>query len=402
MKAILISVLLVLSAFTSVACTGEPPKSGGAVVPTPQPPDASAPAPAPSPEAEKFDWLVDVMAVLPASVADSGVWFSNPAPALALAGVEPATTTEEWTSWTDEQRRAYWDARAGIPGSGIHYTMRQSGVDWDETFGFGAWDVVAMAETGEMEWSRFQFDILLGSFDPIAVNQKLSALGYVKRSHPDGEYLGLPGEIRLATEWLRPIVVNSHMRNVLVQEQTVITAPSEEKMQEVLSARAGESPSLMDHVAFGDLASLAPDPLFAVILDRQVVPPAEGMGVGPPREQPEEWGEIGNWEALSGVFSRPSPELKRIAYSLWYAGLEEAQEDAAELSRRFNPPEPSELRDELFIYEYCAFWQIEALSTPNGAVVEIACQIEAGEHPPGLGALMHSALVSGLLEFMIG
>ena len=368
-------------------------------MPTPRPPDASTPAP--FPEGEEFDWLVDVMAVLPASVADSGVWFSNLAPALALAGVEPARTTEEWESWDPEQQGAYWDARAGILGSGILYTMRQSGGDWDETFGFGAWDVSAMAETGEMEWSDFQFDVLLGSFDPAAVNQKLLDLGYVKRSHPDGEYLSLPGEIRLESEWLRPIVVNSDMRNVLVQERTVITAPSEEEMQEVLSARAGESPSLMDHTAFGDLASLAPAPLFAVILDRQVVPPAEGMGVGT-REQPEEWGETGNWEALSGVFSRPSPDLKRIAYWLWYAELTEAQEGAAELSRRFNPPEPSELRDELFIYEYCAFWQIEALSTPNGAVVEIACQIEASEHPDSLGALMHSALVSGLLEFMIG
>ena len=378
-------------------------------MPTPQPPDASTPvpeppdasAPAPFPEAEEFSWLVDVMAVLPASVADSGVWFSDPAPALALAGVEPARTTEEWESWTDEQRRAYWDARAGILGSGILYTMRQSGVDWDETFGFGAWDVSAMAETGEMEWAGFQFDVLLGSFDPVAVNQELLALGYVKQSHPGGEYLTLPEGIRLESDWLRQITVNSHMRNVLVQERTVITAPSEKKMQEVLSARAGESPSLMDHAAFSDLASLAPAPLFAVILDRQVLPPAEGMGVGT-REQPEEWGETGNWEALSGVYNRPSPDLKRIAYSLWYAELTEAQEGAAELSRRFNPPEPSELRDELFIYEYCAFWQIEASSTPNGAVVEIACQIEASEHPDNLGALMHSALVSGLLEFMIG
>ena len=112
-------------------------------------------------------------------------------------------------------------------------------------------------------------------------------------------------------------------------------------MQELLSTRAGDTSSLMDHAAFGDLASLAPAPLFAVVLDRQVVPGPEDMGLPNPPERPEEWGAMGNWEALSAVLSRPSPDLKRVAFSLWYAELTEAQKDAAELSRRLNPSEPS-------------------------------------------------------------
>ena len=396
-----------MSAIAGFACSGGDPADE---IPTP-PTAESTLAPL---ESEKIDWLAQIMAVLPASVADSGVWFSNPARALALKGVEPARTGKEWESWTPEQQEAYWDARAGIPENAMHYTMWYSYPDWDETFGFGAWDTAAMAETGahpekdaevNILLGTFNVQVLLGRFDPAGVNQRLLDFGYEKRNYLGVEYLTLPEDVRPKSDWLHKITLDSDMRNVLVQERTIITAPSEERMQGILSARAGETPSLLDHAAFGDLASHAPDPLFAAILDRQSVRGREelsqSMGLEVPLEQPERWGDTGNWEALSAVFSRPSPDVTRVAFSLWYAELAEAEEGSAELSRRFNPSEPSELQAESYLYEFCASWQIETLGAPRGAAVEIACQVEVSQSPEGLGAMMHSGLTEGLLGFMV-
>lgn len=395
--------LLFISTFAGFACTGEDPE-GGSPVPAPQPTAESTLAPL---EPEEIDWLVDVMAVLPASVADSGVWFANPALAVALEDIQPARTREEWESWTPEQQQAYWDARAGIPGISISHSMRYSSPDWDDTFGFGAWDTAAMAETGanpqrdaevNILLGRFNVQMLLGRFDPARVTQKLLDFGYERRSHLGAEYLTLPEDVRPKPDWVSQVMLDRKMRNLLVQERSLITAPTEERMQELLSARAGETPSLMDHAAFGDLASIAPDPHFAAILDRQSVRGQEEMGLASPLERPDEWGKMGRWEALSAVFSRPSPGLKRIAFSLWYADLTEAQKDAAELALRFNPSEPSDFHTMLYLTEVCAdSWQIETISTPKGAVLEVACQAEEGQAFEDLGPMMNSALSGGTI-----
>ena len=411
MKTFLISVfLLALSPFAGLACL-EREAAGGVVPPTLKPPEAS---PVPYSEVEMAGWLVDVMAVLPASVADSGVWFSNPARALALADIQPARTGEEWESWTPEQQDAYYDATRGVPTNSMHFTMWQTYPDWDETFGFGAWDTGAMAETGanpekdakvNILLGTFNVQILLGRFDTAWVNGKLLDFGYKKRSHLGVEYLTLPEDVRPKSAWLSKITLDSDMRNVLVQEGSLITAPSEDRMAEVLAARAGESPSLMDHAAFGDLASLAPDPLFAAILDRQSVRGREelsqSMGLEVPLEQPEGWGDVGNWEALSAVFSRPPPDVTRVAFSLWYAELAEAEEGAAELSRRFTRQRLSGSDNGSFLYDSCGSWQTKALSAPTGAVVEVACQRRGVAYSDGLAATMHGALDQGLLGFMI-
>ena len=284
MKAIL---LLVLSALLYVACGGDP--AGGAAS-APQPVIKGTPAPL---KTEEIDWRTSVVAVLPASVADSGVWFSNEARALALAGVEPARTGAEWESWTHEQQDVQIAAARGLRNNAMHSSMWYSYPDWDETFGFGAWDTGSVAETGanpekdaevNILLGTFNVQILLGRFDTAWVNGKLLDFGYEKRNHPGVEYLTLPEDVMPDSDWLHKITLDSDMRNVLVQERSLITAPSEERMEEVLAARAGEIPSLMDHAAFGDLASLAPDPLFAAVLDRQSMRGREelsqSMGLG--------------------------------------------------------------------------------------------------------------------------
>ncbi len=408
MKAILL--LLVLSTLATVACPGgDPEGSGDAALPQPIVKGTLAPL-----EVEELDWLVDVMAVLPASVADSGVWFSNRARALALADIQPARTGKEWESWTREQQEAYYAATSGVPENAMHFSMWHSYPDWDETFGFGAWDTGAMAETGanpekdaevNILLGTFNVQILLGRFDTAWINRKLLDFGYEKRSHLGVEYLTLPEDVRPDSDWLHKITLDSDVRNVLVQEQSLITAPSEERMEELLASRAGEASSLMDHAAFGDLSSLAPDPLFAAILDRQSVPGREefsrSMGLAVPLEQPEGRGDVGNWEALSAVYSRPSPDLTRVAFSLWYAELAEAEAGAAELSRRFSRQALSGSDDGFVLLINCAAWQVETLKAPTGGVVEISCQVDEGEHSDGLVATMHGALNQGLLGFMI-
>ena len=392
MKTILTLLLVLLALAACAACSGGDPADA---VPAP-PTTESTPVPL---EAEETGWRTEIMAVLPVTAADSGVWYSNPALALELAGAEEARKPTEWESFTPEQQQAYQDASAGLRDSAIRFSMKQAYPDWDETFGFGAWDVSAMAETGATMWQGFQTHVLIGEFDPAIVNRKLLDLGFAERNHLGVGYLTLPEGVRPELDWLRQITLNSEMRNVLVEEQRLITAPTEEKMQEVLAARAGEIPSLVDHAAFGDLASLAPDPLIAVILDREVVLESEKLSVGDLPDQPEEWGETGNWEAMSAVFSRPSLDLGRTAYLLWYAELAEAEEGAAELSVRFNTPKPSSLDAMFYLAEFCAgSWQIEALNTSNGSVVEVACQSkDVGD----LGPMTDSALINGWLAFMI-
>ena len=197
------------------------------------------------------------------------MWYSNEALALALAGVEPARTGEEWESWTREQQDAYYSTTSGVRTNSMYYSMWQSYPDWDETFGFGAWDTGAMAETGanpkkdakyNVLLGTFNVQILLGRFDTAWVNSKLLDFGYERRSHLGVEYLTLPQGVSPKSGWLSKITLDSDMRNVLVGERSLVTAPSEERMEELLTVRAGETPSLMDHAAFGDLASLAPDP----------------------------------------------------------------------------------------------------------------------------------------------
>lgn len=395
MKAILI-LLLITAAFAGLSCGGDP-EGGGIATPTPQPKAANTPAPL---EVMARGPLAEVMAVLPASVADSGVWFSNPAPALALAGVEPARTPEEWESYTPEQQSTYESANEGIPRSKMYSTMRQGYPDWDETFGFGAWDVSAMSETGGMPWQGFEVNLLLGEFDPAEVTKKLLALGYEQRSHSGGEFLTLPEGVRPELGWLRHITFNSEMRNVLVEEERLTTAPSEAEMQEILATRAGDTPSLMDQPAFGDLASLAPDPLFAAILDRQAVPEPEEIVAMTPPERPEVWGDVGNWEALSSVYSRPSPDTKRVAFSLWYAELAGAEAGAAELERRFNPQGPYPFQEGPYMFGFCATWQIQVSPASTGTTVEIACQAEEDPDTRGFGDMAHGGLVGGWLGFM--
>ena len=229
MKTALMSVfLLVLSALACVACTRG---DAADAVPAPQPTAQSTLAPL---EPEEIDWLVEVMAALPASAADSGVWFTNPALAVALADIQPARTGEEWEAWTPEHQQAYWAARAGIPGISMSHSMRYSYPDWDETFGFGVWDVAAMAETGanpgkdaevNILLGRFNVQMLLGRFDPARVTQKLLDFGYEKRSHLDAEYLIWPEDVRPKSDRLSQVTLDSRMRNVLVQERGLITAP---------------------------------------------------------------------------------------------------------------------------------------------------------------------------------
>ena len=408
MKAILM-LLMVLLALAGLACGGNP--AGDAAKSAPQPAVKGTLAPL---EAEQIDWLAQVVAVLPASVADSGLWFSNESRALALAGLQPARTGAEWESWTREQQEAYYDATRGADTNAMHYSMWYSYPDWDETFGFGAWDTGAVAETGadpekdaevNILLGTFNVQILLGRFDTAWVNRKLLDFGYEKRNHLGVEYLTLPEDVMPDSDWLHKITLDSDMRNVLVQERSLITAPSEERMEEVLAARAGEIPSLMDHAAFGDLASLAPDPLFAAVLDRQSVRGREelsqSMRLEVPLERPEEWGDVGNWEALSAVFSRPSPDVTRVAFSLWYAELAEAEKGAAELQRRFSRQGGPELEYDTYLYDSCISWRIEVLSAPRGAVVEVACQHRGVVYSAGLVATMHGALDQGVLGSMI-
>ena len=416
MKAILgAAILIITGGLTGVGCAGETPgpsevagagASRAQVAPTPLSPNrftVDQTANPPVAPGQESDWLTEILMLLPASVSETGVWLSNPIPPLEYAGLRPARGHEEWMSWTPEQQQDYQDARAGIPNSGIHYTMTQSYPDWDETFGFGAWDVGAMAETGEMQWEGFQVNVLTGEFDADRINGKLLGLGYESRKHRGGTYLALPEGDRLDLDWLPQVVVNSDMRNVLALERAVLTAPTAGSMEELLSVRAGEIPSLAEQPAFGDLVSILSEPLFVSILDRSAVKNGEDMrSMGIALERPDRWGSAGNWEALIASYSRPSPESQKITVALWYEEMADGQEAVPEFVRRFKQADPSEFSAEWYLQEVCSdFWEIGASNVPSGAVLTISCQIDSGPSSESLGSLMHSAFVEGSLGFLL-
>ena len=400
MKRRLHSITLVLVIVAISGCSMEPSLERQTAEAPTNPPQQTLP---PEVEWRETTWVTEIVDTLPISVVESGVRLSNPILALEIAGLQPPKTADEWMSWTPERQNAYWKAREGIPGFGIDYTMRQTRPNWDETFGFGAWDVIALAKTGKKEGVGFQLNILSGQFDPAMIRENLLGLGYEGRIHAGLEYLTLPENRRLKLDWLSDVGVDANVGNVFTDGQIIITAPTAEEMEELLSARGGETPSLGRHPAFGDLVFTMADSLFVSILSRQLLPPPEpqDLGVGS-LEKPVEWGSLGNWEALSAAYSRPSPELKRIAFALWYVDMADARDSLPELSRRFDPLDPSGAGEFLYIHEICAdFWETETFSSPRGAILEVSCEVEAGPFSEGLGPMMHSMLAEGLVGFIV-
>ena len=346
-------------------------------------------------------WLTGMIDSLPLSVATTGVWLSNPDEALEFAGLEPAKSAEEWIARTPEQHEEHQKALEGILYTGLQNTMREFYADWENTFGFGAWDSQAMAETGEMEWAGFETNLLTGRFDPDWVKEKLLNLGYEIRTHAGQEYLAVPEGTRPDIEPPLKHLVNPNVRNVFTDGGTLLTAPDTEKLEELLSVRAGETPSLAQHRAFGDLVFTLPDPIFMAVLSRKAVLEPEN-----PRHRQYEtradWGNIGEWKALSAAFSRPSPDTKKMTVSLWYQGLSEAQGAAEDLAQRFHtfhPPEPNPM---VSLQAMCIdHWKTEAQESPRGAVLTISCQLESGPSSQRLGTLMLNILVEGTLSFLV-
>lgn len=346
-------------------------------------------------------WLTGIVDALPVSVAESGVWLSNPTAAAALSGVPPAESAAEWQSWTAEQHEEYRIASDGAAITGIQLSMQQFNQEWEELFGFGAWAVRAMAETGENEWIGFETNVLTGQFDPAKIKDKLLELGYEARVHAGREYLSLPEGTRPEVKSPFVLLVNSYVRNVFTDGQMLLTAPTAERMQELLSVRAEKLPSLGRHPAFGDLAFTQSDALFSAILSRKAALEPEQPRMEE-REPPADWETLGQWPAMAAAFHRPSPELKKITLALWYADLEQAQAAAGELAHRFQTYHPTELQPMTILQDRCGnHWIIETSSAPRGAVLSISCQLESGPPSHGLGTLLWNVLVDGTLPFLV-
>ena len=114
---------------------------------------------------------------LPVNLAQRGVWLSNHHRALDIAGLKSADSWAERASWTPELAEQFWEAREGVPATGLQSAMVQA-AEWEETFGFGPWGVAAMVETGETSWGVFEANLLTGRFEPGRVAARLDALGY--------------------------------------------------------------------------------------------------------------------------------------------------------------------------------------------------------------------------------
>lgn len=346
-------------------------------------------------------WLTDMVDSLPLSIAATGVWLSNPAAALEFAGLQPAKSVEDRIARTPEQHEQYQLALDGVAPSGIQISMGSLGQEWQDTFGFDEWDVRAMAETGEVEFTVFETNVLSGRFDRKRIVEKLTNLDYERRFHSGFEYLSLPAEIRPDLSPTLIHLLNAHVRNVFTDGDILLTAPSAEGLEEVLSVRAGEEPSLRQHHAFGDLVFTMPDSFYMSILSRKVVLQPEH-----PRfrqfEPRDDWGSLGDWKALAASFSRPSPESKKITLALWYDELSKAQEASDELTARFGTFVPTELQPMVILQDMCRdHWKTVVVESPRGAALTVSCQLDTGPSSHGLGNLMLNILFDGTLAFLV-
>ena len=346
-------------------------------------------------------WITDAMDSFPVSVSARGLWLSNPAGVLELHGLEPADSLGEWLKRTPEQHEEYQLARQGLVNTDLKNTMRQFSPEWEEVFGFGAWDVATMAETGEVVWAGFGLNRLTGELDPGGVEEKLLSLSYETETYAGQRYLAVPEGQSPDIQGPLRHKVNSNVRYVFPDAQVLLTAPNREGMEELLSVRAGLSPSLGQDPAFGDLVFTLSETFFVAVLSRKA-PLEPGHESFRHYERPQEWESLGQWTAMSASFSHPSAEARIITVSLWYEDLADAQRGSEELSNRFVSFHPEVLKPVVFLQQFCLdHWKTTVVESPRGAVLSVSRQPLSGDLTHLVGSSLLNVLIEGTLAHLL-
>ena len=412
MKILTILICALMTSLLMAGCTAIPTRTPAVItlptelspVPVAANPTATPPRPTLTPRAATPapPWLADMMASLPLSLAERGVWFSNFRKALSGAGMTGPASWDERTQWTQEEARRYQEALSGVPGSFLTSSMVQHQPMWEETLGFGPHGVDALAVTGENILIPSELNLLMGEFDLDRVAERLDDLGYRKEQLAGQVYYVSPRGAGDNTIHSQPMHIRPDAGAIFVQQPLLVVAPRGEMVAEVLAVRAGHSPSLLQDPAFASLAWSLEDSLFAAMLSRNSVLMPEHPDPTEHPPPPEDWGTLGDWEALGMGYIR-SQEGQTVSLSLWYADPLDAEPASVELLRRVRTYDAG-LKQIIWglVHESCGNrWESEALTLPKGAAARLSCRIPVSEAPNGLGILLWNILDAGYLRILL-
>ena len=326
--------------------TQEPPPT---FTPTPTAaptPTATTPAPTATsvptepPEDLATSRLLDTLERLPLSFKDKGVWFNHVGRALELARAPQPRSSEEYLALGEAERAAYREALRGSAPSGFLIGMRTRIQGYEETFGFGSFDVDLAVTTGENSLHPLQPNFLEGEFDESLIRQRLVDLGYQERAAGGRTYYAIREDYEIdSSDPASRLAITSIVNRLFVGDGVLIGAPSTDLMTSILEAWAGAAPSLAEDPAFSSLARALEDPLAAALLTRSValklLPTSEPQPFESLEEyeKPPEWGSLHLWEVL-GVGAGEDSEGRWMAFSLYYSNPDAAAADAEELVRR--------------------------------------------------------------------
>ena len=324
-----------------------------------------------------------VLASLPLSFGQEGIWFSNFRQALDVAGVSGPESADQLSSWPEGERRQYRDALGGIFGSYLVTVMRQT-PEWFDAFGFSEVQVDVSVSTGPAGRWPFGTSFHVGRFDPEVVRDRLGALGYQVDSADGLDFHAIGDEALMSRA--SPVgraLYMSRAERIFVADDVLVASPDTEPLVQVLGAHNGDLPSLDESEPFSRVASALSDPLRAAILTREMVLEPEGT---PPvdYDPPADWGSLHGWD-LFGVGYGRTIATATYRFVLHYPEPDSAELDTAELARRVEDY-LVELEEASGVDEFCQSWEPAVSVYGTGSVLTVMCETPVAG-PSGGGVL---------------
>ena len=339
--------------------------------------------------------LLDVLAKLPLSFKEEGVWFADYFQARETAGAPQPGSLTEFLALSEDEREAYQAANRGLVlGPGLFAGIRGDIREWDKNLGFSNFSVAVAVNTGETSFGfpPTEAAYMTLEYDQATLRQGLLDMGYVEEAENGVAYYDAPRST-LETTRSNPLSFFAYnsMKRVVLGDGTLAIGGFQviDLLPDIQRASQGEIPNLGDDAAFRSLALSLGGPLSAALLTRSTV--LEPVVAKPPRyEKPDEWGDLHRWEAL-GMGYGISEGVPWMALSLFYPDRDAASADAGELALRMSdydsaiPLTHPELREEQLagmpdhpFDSICGTIDATLWSHENGSTLTMKCDMKDG------------------------
>ena len=337
--------------------------------------------------------LLEVLAKLPLSFKEEGVWFVDYFQARESAGAPQPSNLTGFLALSESERETYLAANRGlVQGPSLLGAIRGDIREWDKNLGFSNFSVTVAVNTGETSFSPSEAAYMTLEYDQVTLRQGLLDMGYVEGAANGVTYYDAP---RSTLEMTRSNPLSFHaynsMKRVVLGDGTLAIGGVQmiDLVPDIQRASQGDIQSLNDDAAFRSLALSLGGPLSAALLTRSTV--LEPKVVNPPRyEKPDDWGDLHQWEAL-GMGYGISEGAPWLALSLFYPDPDAAEADAGELALRMSdydsavPLTHPELRQDQLagmlkrpIDEICEAFKVGYSSDGNGSTLTIICNMKEG------------------------